>query len=599
MLRRCILIFVLQFAFTGIHAQLFSSDLQKGLKAVDNNNFDKAAEIFKGILEKDSVDAAGAYYGMAEIYFSRNYTNYSVTTAHKYITKAQNAFSQQTKKQLTSLSKAGVDQQKISSLAQKIDDELFSITVSKNTQQDYDEFIRLYPLNRNIDQAKELRAQLSFYDASTGNSEEAINKFIKSNPGGKDIAQAVKLRNLVAFQNAKAANTVKALEDFIAKYPDASEIPDAKAALATLQFSEAKKANTVEAYDNFLAKFPESDEFTEATTLRNQLAYIQLLEQEKAKDNAVIQKGIEQAESQRFRINISIALFIVTLLGAVLLYRGYKIKQRANIEITLQKEIIEEKNKEIVDSINYAQRIQQSLLPSMDEIRKNLPESFVFYKPRNIVSGDFYWFAEQNNRYYIAAVDCTGHGVPGAMLSMIGFNFLNQLVSEMNMTDPGKILDQLHSRISQTLNKDGAVNGKEIRDGMDMALLCIDKTTNTFSFSGAVRPLYYVDDEGIKTIKGGYYSIGGIKSLTDEPFVTTSVTPKGKASFYLFSDGFADQFGGPKGKKFKTKKFQELLLTLQDKNMHDQQKHIETVFMEWMGGFEQVDDVCVIGIRVG
>jgi serine phosphatase RsbU (regulator of sigma subunit) len=588
----------LQFIFSGINAQIFSSDLQKGLKAVDNNNFDKAAEIFNGILAKDSTDA-GAYYGMAEIYFSRSYSNYSAPVAYKYISKAENAYSQQTKKQLAALSKAGVDQQKITSLSHKIDDELFSVTVSKNTQQDYDEFIRSYPRNRNIEQAKELREQLSFYDASTGNSEEAINKFIKSNPGGKDLAQAVKLRNLVAFQNAKAANTVKALEEFITKYPDAAQIPDAKAALASLEFNDAKKTNTVDAYDKFLAKFPESDEFIEATTLRNQLAYIQLLEQQKTKDDAVIQKGIEEAESQQFRINLSIALFIVTLLAAVILYRGYKMKQRSNIEITLQKEIIEQKNKEIVDSINYAQRIQQSLLPSMEEIRKNLPESFVFYKPRNIVSGDFYWFAEQNNRYYVAAVDCTGHGVPGAMLSMMGFNFLNQLVSEMNMTDPGKILDQLHSRISQTLNKEGSGDGSEIRDGMDMALLCIDKTTNTFSFSGAVRPLYYVDDEGIKTIKGGYYSIGGIKSLTDEPFETYTVTPKGKASFYLFSDGFADQFGGPKGKKFKTKKFQELLLTLQDKEMQDQRHHIETVFMEWMGTFEQVDDVCVIGIRVG
>jgi serine phosphatase RsbU (regulator of sigma subunit) len=362
--------------------------------------------------------------------------------------------------------------------------------------------------------------------------------------------------------------------------------------------TKQKKTNTVEAYDKFLSEFPEAEEFHEATTLRNQLAYIQLLEQQKAKDSAVIQKSVETAEAQQFRINISIALFIVTLLGAVLLYRGYKIKKRSNIEITHQKEIIEQKNREIVDSINYAQRIQQSLLPSIEEIRKSLPEAFVFYQPRNIVSGDFYWFAQQDNRYYIAAVDCTGHGVPGAMLSMIGFNFLNQLVSEMNMTDPGKILDQLHARISQTLNKEGAVEGREMRDGMDMALLCIDKSANTFSFSGAVRPLYYVDEDGIKTIKGGYYSIGGIKSLTDEPFETYTVTPKGKANFYLFSDGFADQFGGPKGKKFKTKKFQELLLSLQDKQMHEQHNHIENVFREWMGNFEQVDDVCVIGIRV-
>jgi serine phosphatase RsbU (regulator of sigma subunit) len=597
MLRRLAFIFILQFIFSGASAQLFSTDLQKGLKAFDNNNFDKAKEIFNEIIAKDSSDA-GAHYGMAEIYFSRNFLGYSVTSAYKYISQARDAYSQQTKKQLAALSKAGVDQQKISSLAQKIDDELFSITVSKNTPQDYDEFIRLYPNNPNVSQARELKEQLSFYNASSGNSEEAMNNFIQSNPKGKGVEQAVRLRNLVAFQKAKATNTVKALEDFIAKYPDAAEVTDAKIALGTLRFDEAKKTNTVEAYDKFLSEFPEAEEFHEATTLRNQLAYIQLLEQQKAKDNAVIQKSVETAEAQQFRINISIALFIVTLLGAVLLYRGYKIKKRSNIEITHQKEIIEQKNREIVDSINYAQRIQQSLLPSIEEIRKSLPEAFVFYQPRNIVSGDFYWFAQQDNRYYIAAVDCTGHGVPGAMLSMIGFNFLNQLVSEMNMTDPGKILDQLHARISQTLNKEGAVEGREMRDGMDMALLCIDKSANTFSFSGAVRPLYYVDEDGIKTIKGGYYSIGGIKSLTDEPFETYTVTPKGKANFYLFSDGFADQFGGPKGKKFKTKKFQELLLSLQDKQMHEQHNHIENVFREWMGNFEQVDDVCVIGIRV-
>src|SRR6187551_1551544 len=184
MLRRLLFIFVLQFIFTGASAQLFSSDLQKGLKAFDNNNFDKAKEIFNEIISKDSTDA-GAHYGMAEVYFSRNFSGYSVTSAYKYISHAQNSYSQQTKKQLASLSKAGVDQQKISSLAQKIDDELFSITVSKNTPQDYDEFIRLYPNNPNIAQARELKEQLSFYNASSGNSEEAMNNFIRVNPNGK------------------------------------------------------------------------------------------------------------------------------------------------------------------------------------------------------------------------------------------------------------------------------------------------------------------------------------------------------------------------------------------------------------------------------
>jgi serine phosphatase RsbU (regulator of sigma subunit) len=138
----------------------------------------------------------------------------------------------------------------------------------------------------------------------------------------------------------------------------------------------------------------------------------------------------------------------------------------------------------------------------------------------------------------------------------------------------------------------------ELRDGMDISLLCIDHTKHIISYAGAVRALYYIDEEGLKTIKGGYYSIGGIKSLTEDPFATHIVKPKGKATFYLFSDGFADQFGGPNGKKFKIKKFQELLLAIHKEDLEAQHKKVESVFVEWMGDNEQVDDVCVIGVRV-
>jgi serine phosphatase RsbU (regulator of sigma subunit) len=178
---------------------------------------------------------------------------------------------------------------------------------------------------------------------------------------------------------------------------------------------------------------------------------------------------------------------------------------------------------------------------------------------------------------------------------MIGFNFLNQLVNEMDLFDPGEILNSLHVKITQTLNKD-AEHG--VRDGMDIALLCIDRAKNEINYAGAVRPLYYFDEEGMKTIKGGYYSIGGIKSLTEDPFVTYTIKPKGRAMFYLFSDGYADQFGGPQGKKFKIRKLQELLTSINNKSIDEQHREVEIAFTQWMGGHEQVDDVCVIGIRI-
>jgi serine phosphatase RsbU (regulator of sigma subunit) len=296
-------------------------------------------------------------------------------------------------------------------------------------------------------------------------------------------------------------------------------------------------------------------------------------------------------------LNIVLIGLGLMLIFAFIIYRGYLQKKKSNREITLQKEIIEQKNKEIVDSINYAKRIQEAMLPSMEEIRKHLPETFVFFRPRDIVSGDFYWFAERGDRIFIAAADCTGHGVPGSLVSMIGFNILNQIVNEQGITEPGLILDDLHHRISMTLNKDNDSSMSAVRDGMDIALLSINRATREVEFSGAVRPLVYVDDDGIKSIRTGVYSIGGIKELHKDPYPTHKVQTKGKATFYLFSDGYADQFGGTQGKKYKMKKLQELLSNMSKQPLQKQQEMIEQEFAEWIGNHEQVDDICVIGLR--
>jgi serine phosphatase RsbU (regulator of sigma subunit)/outer membrane protein assembly factor BamD (BamD/ComL family) len=599
MFRRFILFFVFLFSFIGVQAQLqlFSSELQKGFKALDKNNYDKALEIFSSVTKDDSADA-GADYGMAEIYFSKNYSGNNIDKAYKDIILAQNNFSNADRKELSALARLEIDQSHIDQLKQKIDDELFSVAVSQNSAASYSEFISKYPDNPNVEKAKELREQLSLFKVTSGNSEDAINDFIKSNPNSKDVKKAINVRNLVAFQKAKEANTIQAMKDFIAKYPDAEEMDQATEALASLEFQQAKDLNTIAAYDSFLLKYPDADEAMDATKQRNQLAYIQVLEIQKSKDSAALLQTQQVVDQRGTALTYGFIGLLILLLVLGLLYRSYNQKKRSNIEITSQKEIIEVKNREIVDSINYAKRIQDSILPMVNDIKQNLPDSFVFFKPRNIVSGDFYWFAKQGNKMYVAAVDCTGHGVPGALVSMIGFNFLTQLVSESNIDDPGEILNHMHSKVSLTLNKEGNVSPDQVRDGMDIALLCIDRTSNSFSYAGAVRPLYYIDENGLNIIKGGYYSIGGIKSLTENPFVTQTVKPKGKATFYLFSDGYADQFGGPNGKKFKMKKFQELLLSIVENKMHEQHQKIESAFHGWMGNQEQVDDVCVIGIRV-
>jgi serine phosphatase RsbU (regulator of sigma subunit) len=599
MLKRILFLFLFLFPVFSVTAQLnlFLSDLQKGFRAIDKSNYDKGIEIFNGILSGDST-GVGAHYGLAKIYFAKDYTGFSAEKAYSHIVIAQRNFANADKKTLSTLNKLNIDQNSIENLKGKIDDELFSKAAADNSTEALNTFIRKYPDNSNIPAAKELLEQLSFFNANASNSDTKLDEFIKNNPGSKDLSRAIRTRNMLAFQKAKAANSSAALNDFIRNHPDAEEINEAKMALASLEFIEAKKANTIAAYDTFMTRYPDAAEYADAMMQRNQLAYIQVLEEQKNRDSKELKQkdaDIEKAGTQLTFVAIGL---VIVLLVAGLLYRSYSQKKKSNKEITQQKEIIEQKNKEIVDSINYARRIQESLLPSLADIRKSLPESFVYYRPRDIVSGDFYWHAQNGDKILIAAADCTGHGVPGSLVSMIGFNFLNQLVGENDITDPGEILNQLHTKITTTLNKEAGDGVRDVRDGMDIALVSINRASGEIRFAGAVRPLYFFDENGMNVIKSGLYSIGGIKSLTEDPFTSHLVKPKGKAMFYLFSDGYADQFGGTNGKKFKMKKLQDLLQSIAAKSVEEQRKEVEKVFLDWMGPHEQVDDVCMIGVRV-
>ena len=309
----------------------------------------------------------------------------------------------------------------------------------------------------------------------------------------------------------------------------------------------------------------------------------------------------EKAHNQKIIRNILIAGFIISFILLLLAYNSYVAKKKANLIITQQKQEvekqkikIEEKNKEITDSINYAKFIQQSILPDPKEIMKIFPNSFGLYKPKAVVSGDFYWFKKKSDIGMIAAADCTGHGVPGALMSMIGIDKLNHATAN-NLTDPSEILSFVNTEIKNTLKQN---EGTQIsRDGMDIALCCFDFSKNSLRFAGANRPLWIFREGKLLEYKPTKSAIGGF-TTTDQQFITHEIALQKNDSIYIFSDGYADQFGGGKGKKLMTKNFKELLLSIQDMPILEQEKYLDEKFKSWQGDFEQVDDILVIGIKI-
>lgn len=268
-------------------------------------------------------------------------------------------------------------------------------------------------------------------------------------------------------------------------------------------------------------------------------------------------------------------------------------------DITERKEIeleIQNKNKKINDSINYAKRIQNAILPNTRHINKALPDSFILYKPRDVVSGDFPWFVQIKNDIFIAAVDCTGHGVPGALLSLIGYFLLNDIVRSRKVTDPGKILDLLDEGVTQTLRQDQ--EDSATKDGMDIALCRINTETRTIEYAGAHRPLYIMKGGAMEEIKGNKFPIGGGIFKNQTNFTTTRVELSIGDSFYFSSDGFPDQFGGAEVRKFGPKKTREIIERVHKQPMREAAQVFDAEWEAWKGEHKQTDDVLLIGIKL-
>lgn len=312
----------------------------------------------------------------------------------------------------------------------------------------------------------------------------------------------------------------------------------------------------------------------------------------------------EQDEKKNLILYASIALGVLLLSLVIVAYNRYLVKKKSalilvqqNAEIQQQKEIIEEKNKDITDSIVYSKRIQNAILPSDDKMRELFPQSWCCFIPKDIVSGDFFWFEQEGDYKLFGVIDCTGHGVPGALLSVVGHSILGKALSDHKLVMPDKILAFLDEEIHRTLRHRDEEEENSVQDGMDVALCCYHEKSQTIYYSGAFNPMYILRNGVIIEHKADKLMIGAGTSRY-RPYQLHEVKVEKGDEVVLFSDGYADQFGGPFGKKMKYKPFKELLLSVSNKSMADQHEFIQRAFSEWKKNFDQVDDVCVVAVKL-
>lgn len=328
---------------------------------------------------------------------------------------------------------------------------------------------------------------------------------------------------------------------------------------------------------------------------------IELLKKNEDIQKLELTKKKNELDNQRTISISAFAGFILLMIVAILMFSRYQLKKKANTQLQSAFNLIEEKNMlieksnvMITDSIIYAKRIQDAILPATEDLSKVLSEEFfIFYKPTQIVSGDFYWCSSQNNKTIFVVADCTGHGVPGAFMSMIGNTLLNEIVNERKITCTKEIAELLDKKIVHALHQH---SNSDQYDGMDISICCVDKLNREISFTGAHHSMYVCNGE-IEKIKGDPYSIGGAQQRDTKIFSSRKISYKENQKLYFLTDGYCDQSGGSSNKRFGSAKFEKILLEMQELKMQDQKEQLETTFEDWKGSTHQRDDVLVVGIK--
>jgi serine phosphatase RsbU (regulator of sigma subunit) len=309
-----------------------------------------------------------------------------------------------------------------------------------------------------------------------------------------------------------------------------------------------------------------------------------------------VKKPIDEVE---LLARVNSALQIVTSYKKIVTQKREIEEKTTKLELAFAE--IEKKNDNIMSSIKYAKRIQDAMLPNVTYIQKFIPELFVLFRPRDVVSGDFYWFsaiAPQDEstpeKLILAVVDCTGHGVPGAFMSMLADTFLNQIVNILDITSPEEILEKLHLSIRKALKQEETEN----RDGMDIGICVITPSQNLLEFAGARVPLVYVQNNELILIKGDHFSVGGIEKGNLRSFIKHSITIEANTTFYMYSDGYQDQFSIQNNGKFMAKRFRKLIQKVHKYPLVEQQKILSHILEDWMRGTKQIDDILIVGFKV-
>ena len=464
----------------------------------------------------------------------------------------------------------------------------------------YSSYAAYYNVNANYDVAEKYGylALMASIDAESYSEElNAVRRLSRSLAQQKKYAQA-KLLLEGMIKKAKAFNLTLDVQSLLTEYINCCE----------------KLGDYKSAFLNSSILINIRDSLSNAETLKNNNELDEKYQSEKKEILLqVASSNLEREEERNKRKTVIIWLGSLALLGtgffATIAFVNFRKTKRANriiqnqnevlelqkLDIAHQKELVDEKQKEIIDSINYAKRIQNAVLTDEDVWKKVSSEYFILFKPKDIVSGDFYWaYNMPNGRSIFAVADCTGHGVPGGFMSMLGNSFLNELVIENKLFKADVILNKLRDKVIQALEQKGKT---EQKDGMDICLCVWNKMDNTLEFSGANNPLWIIRNNEVIEYKGDKMPIGVYANVT-QPFTSQVITLQSGDSIYLSTDGFADQFGGPLGKKYKNKKFIDFLVNLSQTDFNTQKERLNVEFEKWKGDLDQLDDVCVLGVRV-
>jgi serine phosphatase RsbU (regulator of sigma subunit) len=378
-------------------------------------------------------------------------------------------------------------------------------------------------------------------------------------------------------------------------YPE--NIRNASDVLYHLYKKENNPSKSLEMYELFVQMRDSiNNETTRKTSLKQQFKYEYEKKETELKARSQIEKEKMQAISAEEKLRQNVIIFSVSfglLLVAVFsifMYKRFLVTQKQKQIIEQQKTIVDEKNKEILDSIHYAERIQKTLLANKKILDENTRDHFIFFRSKDIVSGDFYWAAKKDHLFYLAVCDSTGHGVPGAFMSLLNIGFLSEAINEKGITEPNLVFNYVRKRLTDSISQDGQ------KDGMDGILLCIDQERKTITYSAAHNRPVLISNGELKELATDKMPVG--IGEVERDFVLHGITISVGDTLYLYTDGFADQFGGAKGKKYKYKQLNELLISISALPMQKQREELEQRFIAWKGELEQVDDVCVIGLKI-